>query len=101
MMKQAQQLQERMGQMQDQLNAQEFTGQAGSGVVTLTVNGRGELRQIKINPSVVDPSDVEMLEDLITAAFLDAKSKADDTIASEMKKATGGFNIPGLKLPFG
>ena len=101
MMKQAQQMQARMQEMQKQLAQTEMTGQAGGGMVQVTVAGSGELRKIKIEKSVVDPADVEMLEDLIVAACNDAKTKLDAHIQEETSKIMGGMQLPpGMKLPF-
>jgi DNA-binding YbaB/EbfC family protein len=101
MMKQAQQMQARMQEMQKQLAQTEMTGQAGGGMVQVTVAGSGELRKIKIEKSVVDPGDVEMLEDLIVAACNDAKTKLDAHIQEETSKIMGGMQLPpGMKLPF-
>jgi DNA-binding YbaB/EbfC family protein len=101
MMKQAQQMQARMQEMQKQLAQTEMTGQAGGGMVQVTVAGSGELRKIKIEKSVVDPADVEMLEDLIVAACNDAKTKLDVHIQEETSKIMGGMQLPpGMKLPF-
>ena len=101
MMKQAQQLQEKMQEMQARLEAMEFTGEAGAGLVTATVSGKGDLKKVKIDPKVVDPADTEMLEDLILAAVRDGRSKSEATMASEMQKVTGGLQLPpGMKLPF-
>jgi DNA-binding YbaB/EbfC family protein len=101
MMKQAQQMQAKMAEMQEQLAATEMTGAAGGGMVQVTMNGKGELRAVKIDPSLVDPRDVEVLEDLIVAAAQDAKSKVEAHVAEEMQKLTGGLNLPpGMKLPF-
>jgi DNA-binding YbaB/EbfC family protein len=100
MMKQAQQLQQKMAEMQERLNQVELEGTSGGGVVQVTVNGKGEMRKLSIDPSLVDPKEVEVLEDLIVAAFNDGKSKIEAHISEEMGKVTGGLNIPGLKLPF-
>lgn len=101
MMKQAQQMQQRMQDMQKQLAETEMTGAAGGGMVTVTVAGSGELRKIKIEKSVVDPDDVEMLEDLIVAACNDAKTKLDAHVQAETAKIMGGMQLPpGMKLPF-
>jgi DNA-binding YbaB/EbfC family protein len=78
-----------------------MTGSAGGGMVSVTVNGKGEARQVKIDPSLVDPEETEVLEDLIVAAFNDAKAKVEAHVAEEMSKLTGGLNLPGgMKLPF-
>ncbi|MDH3476110.1 MAG: YbaB/EbfC family nucleoid-associated protein [Rhodospirillales bacterium] len=101
MMKQAQQMQAKMAEMQEQLAAAEMTGAAGGGMVQVTMNGKGELRAVKIDPALVDPQDVEVLEDLIVAAAQDAKSKVEIHVAEEMQKLTGGLDLPlGMKLPF-
>jgi DNA-binding YbaB/EbfC family protein len=101
MMKQVQDMQTRMAEMQEKMGAQEITGASGGGMVQVTVNGKGELKRIKIDPSLVVPADVEMLEDLIVIAVTDAKSKADAISQAEMSKLTGGLPLPpGLKLPF-
>ncbi|MBM3487483.1 MAG: YbaB/EbfC family nucleoid-associated protein [Alphaproteobacteria bacterium] len=101
LMKQAQQMQAKMEEMQAKLAAIEMTGSAGGGMVSVTVNGKGEVRRVKIDPAIVDRNDVEMLEDLLLAAFNDAKAKAEAHVATEMGKLTGGLNLPpGVKLPF-
>jgi len=96
MLKQLQEAQSQMMQVQEQLASQTVEGSAGGGMVKVVANGRHELQSIKIDPSVVDPADVEMLEDLITAALNDARTRADEMIKGEMGKLTGGFGIPGL-----
>ncbi len=101
LMKQASQMQKKMEDMQQALEAATIEGSAGAGMVTLTMNGKGELRSVKIDPKLADPSDMEMLQDLIVAAHTDAKRKIEALAAEEMQKATGGLNLPpGLKLPF-
>lgn len=101
LMKQASQMQSKMQEMQAKLEAAEMTGEAGAGLVRVTLNGKGELKRIKIDPKVVDPSDAEMLEDLILAAHRDAKTKIEAVAAEEMQKVTGGLQLPpGMKLPF-
>jgi DNA-binding YbaB/EbfC family protein len=101
MLKQAQAMQARMAELQSQLEQVEMTGAAGGGMVSVTVNGKGEARQIKIDPSLADPEEIEVLEDLIVAAFNDAKAKVEAHVAQEMSKLTGGLNLPGgMKLPF-
>ena len=101
MMKQAQQLQEKMGEMQERMNQVEMTGASGGGMVKVTVNGKGEMKGITIDPTLVDPKEVEVLEDLIMAAFNDAKAKVETHVAEEMGKITGGLGLPaGMKLPF-
>ena len=101
MMKQAQQMQSKMQEFQKSLDLQEVTGQSGSGAISITVNGHGRPKTIKIEKSVVDPNDVEMLEDLILAALNDAKDKLDKMIQDETGKMMGDMNLPpGMKLPF-
>jgi hypothetical protein len=98
--KQAQQMQKKMQEMQEKSESLTQEGTAGGGMVTATVNGKGQLQSVKIDPSIVNKDDVEMLEDLVIAAFNDAKNKIDERISKEMSGITGGLNIPGLKLPF-
>ena len=101
MLKQAQELQSRMADMQAKLNEIEIAGSAGGGMVTVTLNGKGEMRQIKIDRSLVDPDEIEILEDLVVAASNDAKAKGEAHVQGEMSKLTGGMNLPaGRKLPF-
>jgi len=101
MMKQAQAMQTKMAEMQDKLADLEVSGQAGGGMVKATLNGKSELRGLKIDPALVDPNDVEVLEDLVIAAVNDAKVKVEAAVAEEMQKVTGGLSLPpGMKLPF-
>ena len=101
LMKQAQQMQSKMEEMQSKLEAMELEGEAGAGLVKITLNGKGNMRRIKIDPKLVDPSDVEMLEDLIIAAHANARQKLDAATAAELEKVTGGMQVPpGMKLPF-
>ena len=96
MIKQAQKMQENMQKMQAELEAKEYTAQAGGGVVSATVNGKRELLSITIDPEAVDPDDIEMLEDLVAAAVNATVKQVDETAEAEMGKLTGGLNIPGL-----
>jgi DNA-binding YbaB/EbfC family protein len=101
LMKQAQQMQTKMAEMQEKLAALEVDGAAGGGLVRATVTGKGELKRLKIEPSLVDPNEVEVLEDLVVAAVNDARGKVDALAADEMKQLTGGMQLPpGMKLPF-
>ena len=101
LMKQAQQMQSKMQDMQAKLEALEITGESGAGLVTVTLNGKSDLKRIKIDPKVIDPADAEVLEDLIGAAFRDAKTKIEAVSAEEMQKVTGGMQLPpGMMLPF-
>ena len=101
LMKQAQEMQAKMAEMQERLAEMTVDGAAGGGLVTVTLNGKGEMKGIKIDPTLIDPSEPEILEDLIVAAHGDAKSKAEARMAEEMKELTGGLNLPpGMSLPF-
>ena len=101
MMRQAQEMQARMSEMQQQLGNIEITGDAVGGMVEVTLNGKGEMRALKIDPSLLQAGEEEVLTDLIIAAHNDAKAKVEARIAQEMSKLTGGLELPpGLKLPF-
>ncbi len=101
MMKQAQQMQQKMGELQDAMAAIEVEGVSGAGMVKVIQNGKGEVKAVKLDPSVVDPSDVEMLEDLLAAAMNDAKNKSQALTEAETQKLMGGLKLPpGFKLPF-
>jgi DNA-binding YbaB/EbfC family protein len=101
MMKQAQQMQSKMQDMQEKLDSMEVTGESGAGMVKVTLSGKADMKRIKIDPKIVDPGETEMLEDLVMAAFRDAKSKVEAAAAEEMQKVTGGLQLPpGMKLPF-
>ena len=92
-------LQEKMAKMQEELAFKKVEASAGGGMVTVVVNGRQEVLSIKIDPQVVDPEDIEMLQDLVVAAVNDALRRAQEMIAAEMGKLAGGLNIPGLNIP--
>ncbi len=94
--KQAQKMQEEMERVQGELEQQTVKGVASSGLVEVEANGKKEILSVKINPEVVDPEDVETLEDLVMLAVNDAVSKADEMMADGMSEVTGGLNIPGL-----
>jgi hypothetical protein len=99
MMKQAQEMQGRLQQMQEDLAGLEVEGQSGGGLVRVKLNGKLEARGLKIDPSLIKPEDAEMLEDLIVAAFQDAKRKAEAAAQAKMQEITGGMALPpGLKL---
>ena len=101
LMKQASQMQAKMAEMQAKVEALEVEGQAGAGMVRITLSGKGDVRRVKIDPKLADPNELEMLEDLIVSAHTDAKKKLDAVMAEEMSKVTGGMDLPaGLKLPF-
>ncbi|MCK4728236.1 MAG: YbaB/EbfC family nucleoid-associated protein [Desulfobacterales bacterium] len=96
MLKQAQKLQSKIFKLQDQLADRTVETTVGGGMVTAVANGKQELLSIKIDPEVVDPNDVQMLEDLIVAAVSDVLKKAQEMVTEEMTKLTGGFKIPGM-----
>jgi DNA-binding YbaB/EbfC family protein len=101
MMKQAQEMQARMAELQAKLDTVELTGASGGGMVQVTLNGKGEMKKLKLDKSLVDPNDTEVLEDLILAAFNDAKARVEAHVSEEMSKLTGGLKLPpGMKLPF-
>tara|TARA_R110002096_G_scaffold182766_2_gene360430 strand:+ start:92 stop:415 length:324 start_codon:yes stop_codon:yes gene_type:complete len=100
-LKQAQSMQTRAAEIQEELNGVEVHGQSGAGLVQVTVSGKGEMRALKLDPSVVDRNDVGVLEDLIVAAVNDARGKADALSREKMAALTEGLPLPpGFKLPF-
>ena len=101
MLKQAQELQSKMGEMQAKLASLEVEGAAGGGMVVVALNGKGEMRRLKVEPALLKPDEAEVMEDLIVAAHNDAKAKLEQKLAEEMGKLTGGLALPpGFKLPF-
>jgi len=101
MMKQAKQLQEKMQSLQAEIAAMEATGTSGAGLVTVTVDGKGGVKTVKIDPSLAKPDETEILEDLIVAAARDARGKAEAMAEAKMKELTAGLPLPpGLGLPF-
>lgn len=98
MMKRLQQMQDDMARVQKECEEAEYNASAGGGAIDVTVNGSHQVVSVKINPDVVDPEDVEMLEDLLVAAVNEAMRKADETAERKMGEITGGLNIPGLGL---
>lgn len=98
LMQQAQQMQSRLQEVQDELEKQFVSATAGGGMVTVAADGKGQITQITIDPSVVNASDVEMLEDLVLIAVRDAQKKAAELAKTEMAKLTGGLDLP-FKLP--
>jgi len=99
LMKQAQEMQARMGDMQAELEGLEITGSSGAGLVTVTLTGKGNLKSLRIDDSLIKPQDKEILEDLIIAAHADAKAKSEKTVAERMKEAMGDIPLPpGLNL---
>ena len=101
MMKQAQEMQARMGEAQERIGAMQVIGVSGGGMVEVTLSGKGDMRGIRIDPSLLGGDDKEMLEDLVVAAHNDAKAKAEELVREEMTKVTGALKLPpGLALPF-
>ena len=101
LMKQASQMQAKMQEMQAKMEAMEVEGQAGAGLVSVTLTGRGDMKRLKVDPKLADPAETEMLEDLIVAAHAEAKRRIEEIMAEEMAKVTGGMQLPGgMKLPF-
>lgn len=100
-MKQAQEMQSKMAEMQAGMDAINVVGQSGAGMVVATTSAKGELKSLEIDPSLFKPEDKEVVEDLIVAAIKDAQAKAAEAHQSEMAKLTEGLNLPaGMKLPF-
>lgn len=106
MLKQAQEAQQKFGEMQQKLEATEVTGAAGGGLVKVTMTAKGTMKRVMIDPSLVVPADVGVLEDLIVAAANDARAKGEALVQEETQKIMGGLSLPGmpglggLKLPF-
>lgn len=101
MMKQAQEMQTKIGDLQTELEGRTMEGSSGGGMVKAFINGKGIAQKIEIDDSLIDVEEKEMLEDLIVAAFNDAKEKVEDTFQEEMQKVAGGMGLPpGMKLPF-
>lgn len=100
LMKQAQEMQAKMAALSEEVGEREVTASSGGGMVEVVANGRHELKSIHIKPEVVDPEDVDMLEDLVLAAVNEARRQADEMMKTEMEKATGGLggglDVPGL-----
>ena len=101
MMKQAQQLQARMLRIQEEMAEKTVEATAGGGMIKVVANGRQQILSIQIEKEVVDPDDVEMLQDLVVAAVNEALRRAQQMVSDDMRKATGGMNIPGLGDMFG
>lgn len=99
-MKQAQAMQKKMEEMQENLAKQEVCGISGGGMVKVTMNGKFEMKKVELDKSLIVADEADILEDLIVAACNDAKNKVEIMMGEGMKDATGGMNIPGLKLPF-
>jgi len=101
LMKQAQEMQDKMAEMQDSLVSIEIEGVAGAGLVKVTLNGKGEMRRLHIDPTLASPDEAEILEDLIVAAHNDAKGKIEARVQEETQKLMGGLSLPpGMKFPF-
>jgi nucleoid-associated protein EbfC len=104
MLKQAQEAQQKFGELQEKLEATEVSGASGGGLVKVTMTAKGSMRRVQIDPSLVVPADVGVLEDLIVAASNDARAKGEAMVQEETQKIMGGFSLPGLpgglKLPF-
>ena len=94
--KQAQQMQQKMAKLQDELGQRTVEASVGGGMVSVTVNGKNEVLSLKIEPQVVDPDDIDMLEDLVLAGVNEALRKSQEMVSDEMSKLTGGMKIPGL-----
>lgn len=99
LLQQAQEMQGQYQKIQEELQQMTLTGTAGGGMVSAEVNGQGMLKRVKIDPSVVNPSDTEMLEDLVAVAVSDAQRKAQEQAQAQVSKLAGGLNLP-FKLPF-
>ncbi len=101
LMGQFKEMQEKMAQLQEDLKSMEVTGEAGGGLVAVTLTGKGEMRAMHIDPSLIKPDEVEILEDLVLAAHNDAKGKAESAVEEKTRELTAGLPIPpGMKLPF-
>ena len=101
MMKQAQEMQSKMSEMQDKLSELEVTGSSGGGLVEITMSGKHQVKSLKIDESLVDKDNIEVLEDLAVAAINDARTKVDNAVNEKMSELTGGLQLPPcLKLPF-
>lgn len=96
MLKKVQKMQKEMAKMQEEVKTKTVEASVGGGAISIVMNGEKEVQSLSINPSVVDPEDVEMLEDLIIAVVNEANKKVDDLLQQEMSKVTGGMNLPGM-----
>ena len=96
MLKQAQKMQEDMAALQEELDSREYDVKAGGGMVEVKINGKREILSVSINPEIVDPDDVETMEDIIVAAVNEAIQRVDSTNETEMSKITGSFGMPGM-----
>lgn len=96
MIRQAQKMQDEISALQEEIEARDFTATAGGGAVTITMTGKKTIKSLEIKPEVVDPEDIEMLQDLIVSAINEAVSQVEETTETEMSKITGGVSLPGL-----
>ncbi|MEG2073780.1 MAG: YbaB/EbfC family nucleoid-associated protein [Angelakisella sp.] len=96
MIKQAQKMQEQMAAVQEELNEKEYSATSGGGMIEVTVNGKKEVKAVKLKPEVVDPQDIELLEDMIVGAVNEALRAAEEDSAKRMEAITGGLNVPGM-----
>lgn len=100
-MKQAQQMQQKMADLQTKLEETEMVGKSGGGMVHVTLTGKSDMKKVTIDPAVLDPEDIGIVEDLVVAAYNDAKQKVEKLTQDEMQKVTGGLALPpGMKFPF-
>ncbi len=99
MLEQAQQMQSRLEKIQEELGGMTVSGTSGGGMVTVDADGKGQITKVRVDPSIVNASDVEMLEDLLLVALRDAQQKSAEMAKQEMSKLTGGMGLP-FKLPF-
>jgi len=101
MMKKVQKMQAQMEESQKKLESIDVEGASGGGLIKITANGKGSIKKVKVDPTLLDPQEVEVLEDLLVAALLDTQAKVEEKAAEEMGKVTGGLKLPGgMKLPF-
>ena len=96
MIRQAQKMQDEISALQEEIEARAFTATAGGGAVTITMTGKKTIKSLEIKPEVVDPEDIEMLQDLIVSAINEAVNQVEETTETEMSKITGGVSLPGL-----
>lgn len=96
MIRQAQKMQDEISALQEEIEARDFTTTAGGGAVTITMTGKKTIKSLEIKPEVVDPEDIEMLQDLIVSAINEAVNQVEETTETEMSKITGGVSLPGL-----
>lgn len=96
MIRQAQKMQDEISALQEEIEARDFTATAGGGAVTITMTGKKTIKSLEIKPEVVDPEDIEMLQDLIVSAINEAVNQVEETTETEMSKITGGVSLPGL-----